>query len=187
MKIRTWGIVAVALGGLLLLLAVSLLATLRRVQDIYSQLDTINVHHREVEQTLRRLRGDFHVSGIFVRDYLLDTSRAGGSEYREELSALRRQTETNLAAIEKLVPAGEAVRIQRLKSKIDDYWEVFDPLFDWTPAEKSARSLTFVRREVIPRRDEVLKIAQEIEDLNDTNMSDQRAQMPFARASCAAR
>jgi signal transduction histidine kinase len=177
MRVRTWAIVAVALGGVLLLLALSLLATKRRVQEIYAQLDAINVRHREVERTLRRLRGDFHVSGIFVRDYLLDTSRAATPEYREELSALRAHTSTNLAALERLVPAEEAVRIQRLKSKIDDYWELFDPLFDWTPAEKSARSLTFVRREVIPRRDEVLKIAQEIEDLNDSNMSDQRAQI----------
>ena len=177
MKVRTWAIVAVALGGLLLLLAFSLLATRGRVQDIYTQLDAINVRHREVEATLRRLRGDFHVSGIFVRDYLLDVSRTASPEYREDLSNLRAQTGRNLAALEKLVPGSEAVRIQRLKSKIDEYWEVFDPLFDWTPAEKSARSLTFVRREVIPRRDEVLRIAKEIEDLNDSNMSDQRAQI----------
>jgi signal transduction histidine kinase len=176
-KVRTWGIVAVALGGLLLLLGASLLATKRRVQEIYTELDAINVRHREVEGTLRRLRGDFHVSGIFVRDYLLDTSRTASPEYREDLSALRAQTGQNLAALERLVPGAEAVRIQRLKAKIDDYWEVFDPLFDWTPAHKSARSLTFVRREVIPRRDEVLRIAQEIEDLNDANMKDQRAQI----------
>lgn len=177
MKVRTWGIVAVALGGVLFLLALSLLATKRRVQGIYAELDAINARHREVERTLRRLRGDFHVSGIFVRDYLLDTSRTASPEYREELSELRAHTGTNLAALERLVPAGEAVRIQRLKSKIDDYWELFDPLFDWTPAEKSARSLTFVRREVIPRRDEVLRIAREIEELNDSNMADQRAQI----------
>jgi signal transduction histidine kinase len=176
-RIRTWGIVAVALGGLLLLLGLALLATKRRVQEIYTQLDAINVHHREVEATLRRLRGDFHVSGIFVRDYLLDTSRTASPEYREELSERRAQTEVNLAALEKLVPPSEARRIQRLKVKIVAYWEVFDPLFDWTAAEKSARSLTFVRREVIPRRDEVLRIAQEIEDLNDANMRDQRAQV----------
>ena len=52
MRVRTWGIVAVALGGLLLLLGVSLFATKRRVQEIYTQLDAINVRHREVEGTL---------------------------------------------------------------------------------------------------------------------------------------
>lgn len=177
MKVRTWAIVAVALGGLLLLLAVSLFATKRRAQEIYTQLDAVNSRHREVEGTLRRLRSDVHVSGIFVRDYLLDASPSAGPEYREQLSTLRSQTGANLAALEKLVEGDEAARAQRLKAKIDDYWEVFDPLFDWTPAQKGARSLTFLRREVLPRRDEVLRIAREIEALNDSNMQDQRAQV----------
>jgi signal transduction histidine kinase len=177
MKVRTWGIVAVALGGLLLLLAVSLFATKRRAQEIYAQLDSVNASHRQVEGTLRRLRSDVHVSGIFVRDYLLDTSAAAAPEYREQLGTLRAQTGTNLAALEGLVTGEEAARVQRLKAGIDDYWEVFDPLFDWTPEEKGARRLTFLRREVLPRRDEVLRIAREIEDLNDANMRDQRAQV----------
>jgi signal transduction histidine kinase len=177
MKVRTWAIVAVALGGLLLLLTVSLFATKRRAQEIYTQLDAMNSRHRQVEGTLRRLRSDVHVSGIFIRDYLLETSPSAGPEYRQQLSTLRSQTGTNLADLEKLVEGDEATRAQRLKVTIDDYWEVFDPLFDWTPAEKGARSLTFLRREVLPRRDEVLRIAREIEALNDSNMEDQRAQV----------
>lgn len=177
MKVRTWAIVAVALGGLLLLLAASLFATKRRAQEIYTQLDAVNSRHRQVEGTLRRLRSDVHVSGIFIRDYLLETSPSAGPEYRQQLSTLRSQTGTNLAALEKLVEGDEATRAQRLKATIDDYWEVFDPLFDWTPAEKGARSLTFLRREVLPRRDEVLRIAREIEALNDSNMEEQRAQV----------
>jgi signal transduction histidine kinase len=176
-RVRTWGIVAVALGGLLLLLAVSLVATRRRAQDIYAQLDAVNNRHREVEGVLRRLRSDMHVSGIFVRDYLLDASASAGPEYRQQLSNLRSQTGANLAALERLVQGGETARIQGLKAKIDDYWEVLDPLFDWTPAEKGARSLAFLRREVLPRRDEVLRITREIEDLNDSNMRDQRGQV----------
>jgi signal transduction histidine kinase len=177
MKVRTWALVAVALGALLVLLAVSLLATKQRAQQIYSQLDAVNNRHRQVEGTLRRLRSDVHVSGIFVRDYLLDTSPSAGPEYRDQWSTLRSQTEASLAALEALVGGEEAVRVQGLKSKIDDYWQVFDPLFDWTPAEKGARSLSFLRREVLPRRDEVLRIAREIESLNDANMQDQRAQV----------
>jgi hypothetical protein len=185
MKVRTWAIVAVALGGLLLLLAVSLFATKRRAQEIYTQLDAVNSRHRQVEGTLRRLRSDVHVSGIFVRDYLLETSPSAGPEYRQQLSTLRSQTGTNLAALEKLVQGDEATRAQRLKATIDDYWEVFDPLFDWTPAEKGARSLTFLRREVLPRRDEVLRIAREIEALTIRTWRTSAPRSPCARRSCA--
>ncbi len=177
MKVRTWAIVAAALGGLLVLLAVSLLAATRRAQEIYTELDAVNTRHRQVEGILRRLRSDVHVSGIFVRDYLLDSSPSVGPEYRKQLSKLRAQTGDSLRELGSLVHSDEAVRIQRLKLKIDEYWEVFDPLFDWTPAEKASRSFGFLRREVLPRRDEVLKITREIEDLNDASMREQRAQV----------
>jgi signal transduction histidine kinase len=177
MKGRTWAIVAIALGGLLVLLAGSLLATKRRVQEIYSQLEAVNGRHREVEGTLRRLRSDVNLSGLFVRDYLLDTSPSAGPEYRAQLSSLRSQTGDSLRTLGALVDAEEGGRIQGLKSKIDDYWELLDPLFDWTPAEKGVRSLGFLRREVLPRREEVLRIAREIESLNDGSMRDQRAQV----------
>ena len=56
-------------------MAVSMLASARTTQDIYVQLDELNRHHRRVEESLRRLRSDVNLSGIFVRDYLLDVAR----------------------------------------------------------------------------------------------------------------
>ena len=57
------------------------------------------------------------------------------------------------------------------------YWQTFDPLFDWTPAEKILQSAGFLRREVVPRRDAVLTIALEIEELNNANVAAQKAEM----------
>lgn len=169
--------VALALSGLLLLLALSLLATRRRAQQIYDQLEATDAIHRQVDAKLRRLRSDVHLSGIFVRDYLLDTAQSAAPAYRQQIVDLHSQTSNTLLALKGLVRGRENVRIERLEANIDDYWRVFDPLFDWTAAEKSARSLAFLRHEVLPRRDAVLQIAREIEEFNDANMTDQRAQM----------
>ena len=49
---KTWPIAAAALGGLLILIAVSLLATARKAEAIYAELDELNSHHREIESTL---------------------------------------------------------------------------------------------------------------------------------------
>ncbi|HEY7409354.1 MAG TPA: histidine kinase [Vicinamibacteria bacterium] len=177
MRFRTWPVLAFALGGLLLLVVVALLATRTRTQEIFAQLDAVNVQHRKVDVTLRRLRSDVHLSNILVRDYLLDPSQTAGTEYRQRLAGLRAATTANLAELEHLVGRRETARIEGLRERIADYWETFDPLFDWTPSEKVARSLTFLRREVLPRRDAVLAIAQEIEAFNDANMGDQRGQV----------
>ncbi|MGH9889195.1 MAG: hypothetical protein ACREBE_26915, partial [bacterium] len=177
MRFRTWPVLAFALSGLLLLIALSVLAARTRAQAIFVQLDAVGAQHRKVDVTLRRLRSDFHLSGIFIRDYLLDPSQSAGPEYRASLSELRASMTTNLAALQELVGARESARIDGLRVGTEDYWQAFDPVFDWTPGEKGARSLSFLRREVIPRRDAVLGIAKEIEEFNDANMSDQRAQV----------
>src|SRR3954464_11309393 len=89
---RTWPVAALALGGLLVLIATSVVGTSRKAEEIYSQLDQLNSHHRDVEGKLRRLRADVHLSGIYIRDYLLDTDRENAPKYREHLGGLRAST-----------------------------------------------------------------------------------------------
>jgi signal transduction histidine kinase len=173
---RTWPVLALALAGLLSLVVVSSLATRHKAHEIFRQLNELNTSHRNVERELRRLRSNVHLSGIYVRDYLLDTSHLMGPSYREQLTTLRDSTIAATAQLSE--PIGQGVhRVQALRVKLEDYWLAFEPLFDWTPAQKSALSSAFLRRHVLPRRDAVLEIAQQVEELNDANMVDQRAQV----------
>src|SRR5689334_7677127 len=167
MRLKTWLVAALGLGSLVVLLTVSMLALSRKAQDIYVQLDEVNSRYRQVDVSLRRLRSDVNLSGIFVRDYLLDVAREHAPEYREQIAEFRRTNMATLAELKTLVDRDDQIR--SLQSKLDDYWEAFDPLFDWTPAEKIAQSATFLRREVVPRREAAFAIAQEIEELNNTN------------------
>ena len=176
-SLKTWPVVALALGGLLLLVVLSILATRRKAHEIYTQLDELNMLHRDVEAKMRRLRSDVHLSGIFVRDYLLDNSHLSGPAYRERLTDLRTATTANVAALNDLIGHREEERMHSLTSKLEDYWQAFGPLFDWTPAQKGALSSGFLRKVVLPRREAVLNIAQQIEELNNANMADQRAQV----------
>ena len=82
MRFRTWPVAALALGALLVLVAISVLESSRRAQEIYTSLDQLNQRYHDVEGTLRRLRSDLNLSGIFVRDYLLDPSRERAPHYR---------------------------------------------------------------------------------------------------------
>lgn len=175
MRLKTWLVAALGLGSLVVLIALSMLAASRKVQDIYAQLDQLNTHHRNVEAKLRALRSDVHLSSIFVRDYLLDVARERAPEYREQLTEFRRTNMATLTELRPLVRTDD--RISSLQTKLDEYWETFDPLFDWTPTEKILRSAGFLRREVVPRREAVLAIAQEIEELNNTNLAAQRAEV----------
>jgi signal transduction histidine kinase len=181
MRLKTWLVAALGLGSLVILIAVSMLASSRRTQEIYAQLDRLNAHHRNVEAKLRALRSDVHLSSIFVRDYLLDVARERAPEYREQLAAFRRTSVTTLEELRSLV--GRDDQISSLQAKLTEYWEAFDPLFDWTPSEKIMRSAAFLRREVVPRREAVLLMAQDIEELNNANLRAQSAEVASRHAA----
>ncbi len=175
MRLKTWPVAALGLGSLVVLIAVSMLAASRKSQDIYGELDRLNSHHQRVDTSLRRLRSDVNLSGIFVRDYLLDVAREKAPEYRERIADFRLTNMATLAELKSLVRRDE--EILSLQSKLNEYWEAFDPLFDWTPTEKILRSASFLRREVVPRREAALAIAQQIEELNNANLAAQRQEV----------
>ncbi len=176
MRFRTWPVAALGLGGLLVLVAASMLALSQRAQAIYAELDRSNTAHHDVDARLRRLRSDVNLSGIYVRDYLLDVASERAPEYRQRLAELRQSNMTSLAELRTVARPDER-HISSLQTKLDDYWQAFEPLFDWTPAEKIFRSARFLRREVVPRRDAVLAIAQEIEELNNANLAAERSEV----------
>lgn len=180
---RTWPVAAAALAALLVLIATSIIITSRKAEEIYSQLDVLNAHHRDVEGKLRRLRADVHLSGIYIRDYLLDTSRENAPEYRQHLVDLRRSHAQTVQELRAILPSRERVKIDNLESRLDEYWQAFEPLFDWTAAEKILNSARFLKREVLPRREAVLAITKEIEELNDTNLVAQRAEVKHREAA----
>jgi signal transduction histidine kinase len=181
MRLKTWLVAALGLGSLVGLIVVSMLASSRKAQDIYVQLDQLNTHHRRVEANLRRLRSDVNLSGIFVREYLLDIARERAPEYRDQIAEFRRANNATLQELKQLIRNDE--QVAGLQARLDDYWATFDPLFDWTPAEKILRSATFLRREVVPRREAALAIAQEIEELNNANLAAQREEVARRHAA----
>ena len=182
MRFSTWPVAAVGLGSLLVLIVAAMLTTSRKAQDIYTQLDQLNSHHHEVDAKLRRLRSDVNLSGIFVRDYLLDISRDHAPEYRERLTAFR---EANMATLRELQALAHThqQQMRSLQEQLAAYWQTFDPLFDWTISEKIFRGASFLRKEVVPRRDAVIAIAEEIEALNNANLAEQRAEVTRRQAA----
>ena len=142
---------------------------------MFIELDRINAHHRRVQSVLQQLRNDVNLSGIFVRDYLLDTAKTRAPEYLEQLSNFRQSHTATIARLRTLTKGADAKQINDLEGELDAYWKTLEPLFYWTPAEKIENSAAFVRLAVLPRRDAVLKIAGEIEKLNNANVATERA------------
>jgi signal transduction histidine kinase len=170
MHIRTWPVVAVTLLGLLGLIAVSILAARSKAADAYTQLDTLNTRYRDVETRLRKLRSDLHLSGILIRDYLLD-SHPPTAEYRSRLLELKAESDQMIAELDPLMRQTDPARHAILRRELDNYWRSYEPLFIQATSEERYGLL---RREVAPRRDGVMAISAEIENINNLNLEEER-------------
>jgi signal transduction histidine kinase len=118
-----------------------------------------------------------HLSSIYIRDYLLDTDREEAPGYRQRLTELRASHTASVKALRAQLPRDAAPRVDNLEKRVDEYWEAFEPLFEWSLYEKIVRSARFLRREVLPRREAVLAITSDIEQLNNANLAAQRAEV----------
>jgi signal transduction histidine kinase len=65
--------------------------------------------------------------------------------------------------------------VARLRTEIRSYWETLDPVFDWSPPEKQAAAYGFLRHRIMPRRDTVLALADEVQSVMDSTFEDERA------------
>lgn len=169
-RFRTWPVVAVALMGLLALIVVSILAAQRKADAAYAQLDSLNARYRDVETRLRRVRADLHLSGILARDYLLDTTTPA-PDYRSRLVAYHRESEEMIAELEPLLREADPAQYAELRRQLDEYWRAYAPLFDGTT---NIDRYGFLRREIVPRRDAVMRISAEIEAINSRTLRAQQ-------------
>ena len=166
MRFRTWPVVAVALLGLLALIVVSIVAAQREADSMYAHLDSLNTRYRAVETRLRRVRSGLHLSGILARDYLLDTTTPA-AEYRSRLVAYHLESEQMIAELEPLLRETDPGQYRELRRQLAEYWRAYAPLFDGVTAIDRYR---FLRREIVPRRDAVMQISAEIEEINNRTL-----------------
>ena len=170
MRFRTWPVVALALLGLLALIGVSILAARQKADEAYTQLDNLDTRYRSVDTRLRQLQSDLHLSGILVRDSLLDRGTPLG-EYRSRLMALQADSDQMLTELAPLLRESDQARYDMLRRQLDDYWKSYEPLFDQSLNEER---FGFLRREVVPRRNAVMAISAEIESINNANLKEEQ-------------
>ncbi len=170
MRFRTWPVVALALFGLIALIGISLLAARREAEQAYARLDDLNARHAAVEARLRGLRADVQLSGILIRDVLLDFEGEAAAS-RARLQALQADAARLIAELEPLVRAADPGHFDRLRREVERYWRLNEPLFQQPPG---AGRYGFLRREIAPQRDAVMTISAEIERIHNASLEAER-------------
>jgi hypothetical protein len=142
----------IGFGGLISIMALAGIDALRSLQQFRRSDDQIRRHYLSQNHVLNDIRSDVHVSGTYVRDYLLEPDRQRGEAYRKGLEDLRKHMESALEAYGQEVAPPEMEHYKALRTKLTDYWETLTPIFAWDTAERRRSGYAFLRDEVFPRR-----------------------------------
>jgi signal transduction histidine kinase len=170
-------ILGIGFGTLVVLIAVLGVSALRRGDVVYQEILQAHNSYQRSEQVLSEIRSSILLSDILVRDFLLDPSHLTNALHRQNLVELRAGTLRNIAELEALMGSEEPSLIGRIRTELEAYWDSREPIFEWTPQQKLAFSSVFLRKRVLPHRNAVLSIADEISELRDANFRSQQRRL----------
>ncbi len=162
-------------GTLLILIGLLALSAFWRAERVYSEVSTIHESYRKSASILDDIHTDAYRAAVLIRDFLIDPQAVTGGQYRNDLLNVRSSMEKRLAELE--LSTGDKNALDRLQGEIDSYWDSMEPVFDWTPQEKAERGFRFLRQQVLPRREAVISMTQEINSLNADSLANVTRQM----------
>lgn len=170
-------ILAVGLGGMLLLMLAAGVDAVRVLQGIREQSDLIRADALVQTGTLVSIRTKLLLSDTFVRDYLLDPDENRSAEHNRELRLVWADLEQGLETYAATPNANEAAMAARLRRKLERYWESISPALRWSNRERRASGLTFYTSAVLPSRVSILEITTEIDDAHLRQVAEGESRM----------
>jgi signal transduction histidine kinase len=166
MKSSAGAILLLGFGTLVALVVVLGFSSYRRADRIESEIAAIHENYKQTTFVLSQTKEDTYLSGIMIRDYLLDPSHTAASQYRQDLLKTRSSLVHHIESLHRLIRRDQGSVLERLHRELDVYWSLLDPVFEWTPQQKATSASSFLRREIIPRRNSIISIMHEIDDLS---------------------
>jgi len=176
MNSRSSFVLAIGFGILVVLIAALGFGAIRRADTIYAEVENAQESYLQNEAFRRGIVTDLYLADILVRDYLLDPS-SDVQSHRQELLNTRDSLQQRLDHLSEVVGETDSPRLARLQEEVEGYWDSLDPIFEWTPLEKSVQGSVFLRRKVLPRRQAVVDLAREMARINDQNLSRARQRL----------
>ena len=150
---------------------------IRSVRDVEGQVAAAHAAFARDSDILSVIRRNVLMGSIYVRDVLIDPTLLARETYRDELRGLRSGIDARLAdaAIQTREP-NERDQWQRLHAGLNQYWDSLDFVFAPLPLE-TMRATSILRREVLPARQDVLRLLDELRGLQRFSQAEHDVQV----------
>ena len=161
----------IGFGGLLLLMTFAGLDSIQRLRQIQGSNDNIRGNFLARTRLLEQIRSNLYLSGTYVRDYLLEPESSKAEAHRASLLKTRDDMQAALRKYKGLLNEEEAGPFRILNQELGNYWKVLEPVFTWNANERRERGYAFLQDEVFPRRMAMLRIADQIAGINESQLN----------------
>ncbi|HEY3937001.1 MAG TPA: ATP-binding protein [Bryobacteraceae bacterium] len=159
-----------AFGGLLLLLALTGLNALSVLKRIQTRNESIREDYVNRDQILQQLRSDVYLSGTYVRDLLLEPDPALADAHRKELNTVQWRIESMTAKYRQIVRKEEQTQFSELSKEVEAYFASLRPALQWNAAQRKTFGYAFMKNSLLPRRMVIVRLADQIGQLNQKQM-----------------
>lgn len=167
---QTRRLLLIGFGGLLLLLAFTGLNGLSALAKIQQRNEDIRRDYVNRDRILEQLRSDIYLSGTYVRDLLLEQDPALADTHRTELQAARAHIQAMIAAYNHILRPQERKPFQQFGTEISAYFESLQPALQWNARERQELGYAFMKNSLLPRRMVIVRLADQISDVNQGQM-----------------
>jgi signal transduction histidine kinase len=138
-----------------------------RMAELEKRSTDINARYTRAQDLLTTVRGHVLMGSVYVRDALLDPNPATAEEYRRQLEESYRSADEALKGyVPVLDVPGEQMRIDRLRREIDDFRRTLFEVLGTDSREWPSEARNLLRRRIMPKREGVMRISEEVQALN---------------------
>ena len=174
MRLRSWFMLALGFAAVIVVIAAFGVSAIQQSRTLYRETMAAHEAYLSTETYLRDIPEQMYLSGVLVRDYLLDPSPVSAAEQRRQLLAVRSSLEQRLRSLEQLEKDEHSSSLKQLDAEVQAYWDSLDPVFEWTPKQKAALGPVFLRQNVLPRTKAAVALAEQIATLNKANLEQEQ-------------
>ena len=162
---------AIGFGSLLIIMALAGMDALRVLQNFRNSEGRIRRHFLSQNHVLNDIRSQVYLAGTYVRDYLLDPEPVRAETYRVSLQQVHQRMESDLQSYGRQINSAESQEYTELKAELQEYWDVFAPVFQWSSVERHEEGYAFLRDQLFPRRQHTLAMADRIAAINEQQLN----------------
>lgn len=168
---------AAGFGGLLVLMAMICVDSLRSLEAFASNSARIHQDFLYREQTLDQVRAGLYDSGDVMREYVQAESDAATQHgLQSQFETIRSQTNSALNACVQTLPPGQVEPFMNLERELDRYWTAVEPIFALSDEEKTEKGGALLRNDVLAQHLRIVALAKDVSALNNDDLKEAEQQ-----------